>query len=373
MSMLLGRLRALGAVGRLSSTLSARPQPSSVASNIFRRLSSTLAEAAPPQPSNDAQRIARWTVRLSHDNTFLSYHRNAIIATVAGCALVQYRKGEGRPPLAGAGLLAMGGLYMYVGSALYVWQVYKLRVPLRLGKWAVFWATFNAFWPVGLWSVSLACLVDETPSWLLEGLRRCEQHLPGVLHSTLFLDPPALYPVSRLLQSLVKHEEERLARVKRRASATLTYREWLFKSNVPVTRAGPLTYSDVSEIIKRRISRLLSLQAELDALTRSGRAVPTPVTAPLLDTLILEAEQLEKVLEVDAAAFSTYDHPLLLAGGWLAWCVVPTEYKLLRAEQEAIGTLIRRIKAVKTLGSIAHANAANGANGGKSNKLPGLL
>ena len=73
------------------------------------------------------------------------------------------------------------------------------------------------------------------------------------------------------------------------------------------------------------------------------------------------------------AAFSTYDHPLLLAGGWLAWCVVPTEYKLLRAEQEAIGTLIRRIKAVKTLGSIAHANAANGANGGKSNKLPGLL
>ena len=93
-------LRALGAVGRLTSTLSARPQPSSVASNIFRRLSSTLAEAAPPQPSNDAQRIARWTVRLSHDNTFLSYHRNAIIATVAGCALVQYRKGEGRPPLA---------------------------------------------------------------------------------------------------------------------------------------------------------------------------------------------------------------------------------------------------------------------------------
>ena len=63
---------------------------------------------------------------------------------------------------------------------------------------------------------------------------------------------------------------------------------------------------------------------------------------------------------------------MLLAGGWLAWCVVPTEYKLLRAEQEAIGTLIRRIKAVKTLGSIAHANAFS-ANGGNSNKLPGLL
>lgn len=58
----------------------------------------------------DSMKIARWSARLSHDNTFLSYHRNAIIATVAGCALIQYRKGEGRPPLAGAGLLTMGGL-----------------------------------------------------------------------------------------------------------------------------------------------------------------------------------------------------------------------------------------------------------------------
>ena len=59
-------------------------------------------------------------------------HRNAIIATIAGSAIVQYDKGEGRPPLAAAGLLAIGALYMYVGSATYVWQVPPPRPPARL-------------------------------------------------------------------------------------------------------------------------------------------------------------------------------------------------------------------------------------------------
>ena len=39
---------------------------------------------------------------------------------------VQQNKGEGKPPLAGAGLLLMGGMFMYVGSGLYVYQVFKL-------------------------------------------------------------------------------------------------------------------------------------------------------------------------------------------------------------------------------------------------------
>ena len=84
---------------------------------------------------------------------------------------------------------------MYVGSALYVWQVVKLRKALRLGPATVFWALFNAAWPLALWSVSLACILDETPHWLLEGLRRVEHVLPSALYSSLFLDPPALYPV----------------------------------------------------------------------------------------------------------------------------------------------------------------------------------
>ena len=108
--------------------------------------------------AGSSNQVGRWSLRLAHDNTFLSYHRNAIIATVAGCALLKYRVDEGKPPLAGAGLLLMGGLYMYVGSGLYVWQVVKLRGELRLGRKSVTWAVFNAGWPLAIWSVSVCDL-----------------------------------------------------------------------------------------------------------------------------------------------------------------------------------------------------------------------
>ena len=137
----------------------------------------------------------------AHDNTYLSYSRNAIISTVAGGALVQHHKAEGKPPLAGAGLLLMGGMFMYVGSGLYVYQVFKLARPMRLGAGSVLFKVLNAVWPVALWSISLGCLLDEYPRWLLEGLRSVESHLPSVLHASLFFDPPALYPVCKLLQA----------------------------------------------------------------------------------------------------------------------------------------------------------------------------
>jgi hypothetical protein len=69
-----------------------------------RRCFGTAASTAAP----DTSIFSRWGARLAHDNTYLSYSRNAIISTVAGAALVQHSKAEGKPPLAGAGLLAMG-------------------------------------------------------------------------------------------------------------------------------------------------------------------------------------------------------------------------------------------------------------------------
>lgn len=212
-----------------------------------------------------------------------------MIATVAGASLIQYRVSQERPPLAGACLLAMGGLYMYVGSGLYVWQVWKLAAPLRLGKWTIFWALFNAGWPLTLWSVSLACLLDETPTVLLDGLRLIEGQLPSMLHASLFLDPPALYPVCVILRAVVAHEQQRLARIHGHATG----------SHVStMVRAGPLTDSDVATIITKRLERIGALQAKIDLLARSTDAVPTALIAPLLDTLNTEALMLEKVLEV---------------------------------------------------------------------------
>lgn len=249
--------------------------------------------------AENAAAVGRWSARLAHDNTFLSYHRNAIIATVAGCALIQYRKGEGRPPLAGTGLLIMGGLYIYVGSGLYVWQCLKLRTALRLGRAQIFWSVFNAFWPLAIWSVSLACLLDETPNWLIELLRHSEQFLPSTIHSSLFLDPPALYPVCRLLHAVVRHEECRLQTVlahaadesRKLASQQKGRKQPLqrmasSRSNGwarPVQRRASLgggwgesrdevtllSDADVSMIIQRRLERMRVLADKLNLLTRS--------------------------------------------------------------------------------------------------------
>ena len=134
---------------------------------------------------------------------------------------------------------------MYVGSTLYVLQISKLAKPMKLSRVAVLFSLFNACWPATLWTVSLACLLDEYPLWLLEGLRRVESHLPSVLHASLFFDPPALYPVCKLLHGVVAHEEARLQTARRHAAGGWS----LTKPN-----RGPLSDLDVASIVVRRLA-----------------------------------------------------------------------------------------------------------------------
>ena len=348
---MLPRVRGLLPSRRPSSTaLAALRTPLARPLQLPRRLLSTAAAEA--GQAEAARKVARWSARLAHDNTFLSYHRNAIIATVAGCALIQYRKGEGRPPLAGAGLLVMGGLYIWVGSGLYIWQVVKLRQPLRLRGAHIFWSIFNATWPCALWSVSLACLLDETPNWLIEGLRYSEGYLPGTLRSSLFIDPPALYPVSRLLHAVMRQEELRLQTVCRhahraeiagQASGRVRRREstaggW---GSSALGASDLLTDADVAAIISKRLERLAYLQAKISMLTRSDQSVPTALAAPLLDTLQTEVAMLEKVLEVDT---SQGDMPIVV---WWSLVAFSSEHARLKTELDAVQKLLRRLEAVK--------------------------
>jgi len=236
---------------------------------------------------------------------------------VAGGALLQYSNGEGRPPLAGVGLLCMGGLYMYIGSSIYIAQMAKFAGPLRLGNVSVLLTCFNAAWPTVLWSVSLACMLDETPQWLLEGLRRVESHLPDVIHTSLFLDPAALYPVCRLLQGLVVLEDARLQTVRRHAAG--------YWSLTQPSRA-PLTDLDVATIIERRLERLEHYRLRLETLARSERAVPTAIAAPLLDKLRTECEQLQKVLEDDISP----QHGARASFFWRVATILSSEHRTLR-------------------------------------------
>jgi hypothetical protein len=96
-------LRGSPGLGHGSRGLLSRARP------LLTRLSTRPSIPPVINTAETASKIARWSLRMAHDNTFLSYHRNAMIATVAGAAMVQYRKGEGRPPLGAACLFAIGG------------------------------------------------------------------------------------------------------------------------------------------------------------------------------------------------------------------------------------------------------------------------
>jgi hypothetical protein len=306
----------------------------SAARSLRKPLLSRLLSSIPrSREQADAAKVARWGVRLAYDNTFLSYHRNAMICTAAGGALVQYHKGEGRPPLAGAGLLLMGMTYMSVGTGLYIFQISRLRRVLHLGPRTVTWSLINACWPTAIWFVSLACLLDETPWWLLEWLRSVESVLPSALQSSLFLDPPALYPVCRLLQGIVTAEKRRLHTVRGHADG-----KWSLTKPV----RAPLTDLDVVTIILRRLERLQLLSDELNNLAQSKQSVPTAIAAPLLDKLRTEILQLEKVLEADLAPQSSANSLL-----WWFATLISSEHRALRDELEGTRRLTGRISAVR--------------------------
>ncbi|EOD25273.1 hypothetical protein EMIHUDRAFT_98563 [Emiliania huxleyi CCMP1516] len=276
---------------------------------------------APSPPSinsaETASKIARWSLRLNADNTFLSYHRNAIIATVAGAAMVQYRKGEGRPPLAAACLFAIGGMYMYVGSFVYVLQAWRLRTTL-----------------------------SDTPSWLLNALARVERRLPTAIHRSLFLQPESLRPVVSLLEVVHAHESKRLqsgaigtaagdtlrtacaigkayrnvaADGKRVRSYQEIDRERRRTSRRALPESGPgdardemaakremsasfgvvLSDLDYVAIIWLRLGRIAALHAQLAPLASSAKVVTTEDAIPLVEAVSETADQLEIALEAE--------------------------------------------------------------------------
>ena len=290
----------------------------------------------------DSEKMSRWGTRLAHDNTFLSYHRNAIISTIAGSALVQYRAEQRRPPVAAMGLFSIGAFWMYMGSGLYLYQIFKLRHSMRLSNNAIIFGCCNAAFPVMVWTLSVACILDETPAWLLDGLAKMHAAgwLPAALQSSFFLKGETLQPVTRLLEKIQEHERARLSLLAVSASARPPRRELS-----PTERAllgqpeRVLIDHEYVAIISARLERLEALHARLLPLSQAGSIASTVTVLPLLDKLETTIEQLEVALDAEVEKVKRR--------GVLRRWYSHTQQDNLEGEIQAVTALRRRCIAVK--------------------------
>eukprot|EP00747_Dinoflagellata_sp_TGD_P178502 gnl/TRDRNA2_/TRDRNA2_27483_c0_seq1.p1 gnl/TRDRNA2_/TRDRNA2_27483_c0~~gnl/TRDRNA2_/TRDRNA2_27483_c0_seq1.p1 ORF type:complete len:180 (-),score=0.95 gnl/TRDRNA2_/TRDRNA2_27483_c0_seq1:35-574(-) len=107
-----------------------------------------------------------WGIRLSIENTYLSWTRNSIIATTAGLLMTQYKVDHTnlqRMPTSGAGILFLGASFMVLGPMQYIHTYWRLKTVLELT--GVDWACIglNSAWFPVIWMSSMYCFVHGAP------------------------------------------------------------------------------------------------------------------------------------------------------------------------------------------------------------------
>jgi len=291
-----------------------------------------------------AAQTTAWGLRLNHENTFLSWGRNAIISTVAGVALVQYRKAEGRPPLAAFGLLCMGGAYMLTGSLAYVLSAVFLRHAMRLNVRDLVWIGVQATWPVCVWGVSFMCMLDEEPDWLMDVLRLARLFLPSAMHDSLYLVDAEqwLAPIARLTEVVSAHEKSRLR--------MLEYHKWwhLIGARVFNLDSTPPVSGENTKALHSRLADLKASCAEIRELVKLAadspdRSVSASEVVLALSRLVDLLNMVEVLLEGDIARL--YDRPLW---GRIAVVSSRTE-KALADELDTVRYLRRRVISVPVM------------------------
>ena len=238
---------------------------------------------------------------------------------------------------------------MYVGSALYISQTLAMRRTLLLGAPTVTWAVFNAAWPLALWTASLACMLDETPAWLLDRLCHVQGRLPAVLHSSFFLESCQLQPIVRMLHTVQEHEQRRLLTVRPQGLRVSKGKIGLVLRRD--SKGMLLSNDDYETIITSRLERFASLEAKLAPLADMEQEwCPTAIAVPLLDRLHTATVQLEVALDADVLWWKReIENGYSWRGFLVRWFNhQPLQLRMLREELEAVRALKRRCVAVKS-------------------------
>ncbi|CAH0491632.1 unnamed protein product [Peronospora farinosa] len=127
-------------------------------------------------------------LRFSNENSYLNWARNGVLSSAVGVAMYAQEHHRGAQ-LSGAGLLLLGFGYIGVGTAKYIYYIFRFRHVMELSWASVFGTISHAAWGLAIWLTAIASFLESVP---LE------------LDAMLLTEPLASYLPFRIRQGLIE-------------------------------------------------------------------------------------------------------------------------------------------------------------------------
>ncbi|KAG6953878.1 hypothetical protein JG688_00012606 [Phytophthora aleatoria] len=107
--------------------------------------------------------LGRYQVlRFSNENSYLNWARNGVLSSAVGVAMYAQEHHRGAQ-LSGAGLLLLGFGYIGVGTAKYIYYIFRFRHVMELSWASVFGTISHAAWGLAIWLTAIASFLESVP------------------------------------------------------------------------------------------------------------------------------------------------------------------------------------------------------------------
>ncbi|KAE8915380.1 hypothetical protein PF003_g102 [Phytophthora fragariae] len=101
-------------------------------------------------------------LRFSNENSYLNWARNGVLSSAVGVAMYAQEHHRGAQ-LSGAGLLLLGFGYIGVGTAKYIFYIFRFRHVMELSWASVFGTISHAAWGLAIWLTAIASFLESVP------------------------------------------------------------------------------------------------------------------------------------------------------------------------------------------------------------------
>ncbi|KAL3670542.1 hypothetical protein V7S43_004856 [Phytophthora oleae] len=101
-------------------------------------------------------------LRFSNENSYLNWARNGVLSSAVGVAMYAQEHHRGAQ-LSGAGLLLLGFGYIGVGTAKYIYYIFRFRHVMELSWASVFGTISHAAWGLAIWLTAVASFLESVP------------------------------------------------------------------------------------------------------------------------------------------------------------------------------------------------------------------